>query len=85
MEKSANFVTRRVLEHTLLIPMNAFKEGDFLRLNESGSYLWNNLDKFPDEPSMVQALMDRYAIDMETAKAGVEGFIQGLNQFKVIQ
>ena len=65
--------------------MNTFNEGDFLRLNESGSYLWNNLETFSSKDSMIKALQDRYGIDDTTARSGVESFIAGLEQFKAVQ
>lgn len=85
MEKSANFITREVLEHTLLIPLNAIDGGEFLRLNESGSYLWRNLENFASAEQMIQALENRYQIQRGQAEQGVADFLAALKQFQVIQ
>lgn len=87
MEKSANFITRQILDHTLLIPIRAIEQVDgvFLKMNESASFLWNRIETFQTKEQMTQALVDRYHIDFEQAAIGVDSFLGELEQFKVIQ
>ncbi len=44
-------------------------------LNETGTFLWRNIEKGMDEEMLTKALTDEYEVDAETAKADVAEFV----------
>lgn len=44
-------------------------------INETGAFLWKNLEKGTDEVELVSALMEEYEVDEETAKTDVAEFV----------
>lgn len=44
-------------------------------LNETGTFLWRNIEKGMDEEKLVKALLDEYEVDEKTAKADVAEFV----------
>lgn len=44
-------------------------------LNETGTFLWRNIEQGMDEEMLVNALLDEYEVDEETAKADVAEFV----------
>lgn len=44
-------------------------------LNETGAFLWKQLEVETNEENVVKALMDEYEVDEETAKADVSEFV----------
>lgn len=44
-------------------------------LNETGTFLWRNIEKGMDEEMLINALTDEYEVDAETAKADVKEFV----------
>ena len=45
-------------------------------LNETGAFLWNQIEQGQDEEGMVKALMGEYEVDEETAKNDVQEFVK---------
>lgn len=45
-------------------------------LNETGAFLWKQLEVETNEENVVKALMDEYEVDEETAKADVSEFVK---------
>ena len=44
-------------------------------LNETGVFLWRNIEKGMDEDALVKALLEEYEVDEETAKKDVKEFV----------
>ena len=44
-------------------------------LNETGTFLWKNIENGMDKEMLKNALMDEYEVDEETAKTDVEEFV----------
>lgn len=44
-------------------------------LNETGAFLWRNIEKGMNEESLVKVMLEEYEVDEETAKADVKEFI----------
>lgn len=45
-------------------------------LNETGAFLWKQIEQGIDEENIVKALMDEYEVDEETAKNDVGEFVK---------
>ena len=44
-------------------------------LNETGAFLWKQMETETDKETVVKALMEEYDVDEETAKEDVEEFV----------
>ena len=44
-------------------------------LNETGAFLWRNIEKGMNEESLVKVMLEEYEVDEETAKADVKEFV----------
>ena len=82
MKIKENFVLRQVAGAWVVLPLGSatLDFNGMLSLNESGLLLWRLLEVGKDADDMVDALLQAYDVDRETAKADVEEFLN-----KVIQ
>lgn len=46
-----------------------------IRLNPTGAFLWKLLEKDTDEAAMVNAMLDAYETDKETAENDIRAFV----------
>ena len=51
-----------------------------VRLNDTGAFLWKQLESGSDEPSLVSAMLEKYDVTEETAKKDVEAFLSKIRQ-----
>lgn len=49
-----------------------------IKLNETGTLMWNTLAAGCDETGLLKAVLDEYNIDENTAKADISAFIEKL-------
>ncbi len=76
------FLLRQVGDQNVVVPIGE-ESRDFngiIRLNETGSYLWENLQSETTEKALVAAMLLEYDIDEATAAADVAGFIETLKE-----
>lgn len=60
------------------------ESGTYYALNESGSYVWDELSKGADGDSLPEALAARYGVDPEEARSAVDGIVGELLERKLI-
>lgn len=77
MKRTPNFLLRDVAGALVIVPVGeavtAFP--GMMTLNATGAYLWELLETEQTVESLAEALVARYEVDMETAKADVEAFV----------
>jgi hypothetical protein len=73
---------RKVLDDWLVIPVgkNATEDSYMLTLTESCAYLWKMLENEAGEGELIEALLDRYEVDRETAAGDVRKFLTDLKR-----
>ncbi len=86
MEIKKQVILRSVAGEHMLIPVGetVFQYNGIFMLTESGKILWENIVKGADEEGLVQALVQEYEIDYDTAKADVQEFLEMLKAFEII-
>jgi len=79
-------VARKTGEEYVLIPVsNNIADMDSLyTLNESGAFLWEQIDGKKSAGDLINALMNEYDVDYETALSDVTGFLDNLKKYLVI-
>ena len=87
MKIKDGFILREVAGSYLVVAVgNAVKEfGGIVNLNETGAFLWRLLEKSSTESEMVDALLNEYEVDRETAEKDVKAFVQKLTEAKLVK
>ena len=81
MKIKNGFVLRNVAGQTVVLPTgDELNLSVMVTLNETGAFLWKQLENENDEAGLVAALLAEYDVDETTAKNAVEGFVAKLNK-----
>ena len=77
MHVTPGFVVRKIASETIAIPAGAAARAlsGLLALNGSGEFLFGLLQTEQTEDSLVQAMLDTYEIDPDTARVDVVEFL----------
>ena len=86
MKIKTGFILRSVGGNRMVVATGARSKafGGMIRLNESGSVLWNTLTKGATSEELVEALLGEYAVDRETAETDVSAFLGTLREAGVL-
>ena len=80
MKLKDGFVLREVAGEFVVLPSgDELDLNMMIVLNDSGAFLWEQLNAEKDEDALVRALLAEYDVDEETAKKAVAGFVKKLN------
>lgn len=78
MKTKSGFILRAVGDSYIIVPVGAEaqKFNGIIRLNSTGKFLWELLEKGSDEEELVKALVAEYDADEETARRDVKAFVK---------
>ena len=87
MKVKEGFVLGEVGGQNVVIPVGAASNtfNGMIKLNETGRFLWNQLQKEITEEELVQALAEKYDVDASQATQDVQSFIEILKKPGVIE
>lgn len=87
MRVSKDLILREVAGEYILIPVGkaALEIHGMINLSESAVLLWKKLQEDCTEEELVQALLNEYDIDRETAAADVRELIEQMQKIGVIE
>lgn len=87
MKIKKNFMLRSVAGESIVIAVgDAAKDfGGMIKLNETGAFLWKQLESDSTEDALVKAMLGAYETDEETAKKDVKAFISALEKAELIE
>ena len=81
MKLKDGFILREVAGQTVVLPTGEeLNLNMMITLNETGAFLWKQLENENDQAGLVAALLAEYDVDEATAKNAVEGFVAKLNE-----
>lgn len=87
MKIKNGFILREVAGSYLVVAVGeavkTFK--GIINLNETGAFLWKQLEKDATEEDLVKALTAEYEVAEETAKKDVKLFVQKLQEAQLIK
>lgn len=86
MKIKEGFMLKQVCEEFMVVPVGAASV-DFksvIRLNETGAFLWNLLEKGATKEDMLKDILDEYDVSAEIASADIDTFILKLNDAGII-
>ena len=86
MKLKEGFLLRQIAGQTVVLPTRGdLNLNMMITLNETGAFLWQQLQKETDEAALIAALLQEYAVDEATAAASVTGFVQKLQKNKFLE
>ena len=81
MKIKNEFILREVAGETVVIPTgDTLDLNMMITLNETGAFLWKQLEQDTDETAMVASLLGEYDVDEETARTSVAAFVAKLRE-----
>ena len=82
MKVKNGFLLRQVVEQYVVVAVGEESRNfnGIIRLNETGAFLWENLQQDIPEKELVRIMLLEYDIDGATAEADVRNFIETLKE-----
>lgn len=87
MVRNNNFLLRSVGSDYFLVPTGhqAIKTKGIIRLNDTGSFLWNKLDKDVTVEELAKSLAEYFNLSIDDALFDVKGFIKAIKALDLIE
>lgn len=80
MKLKDGFLLRQVAGQTVVLPVGGDLDLNMMiTLNETGAFLWEQLQAQTDEAALVSALLGEYDVDQATARDCVAAFVKKLD------
>lgn len=77
MKIKNGFIMRSINNVNVVVPVGeAAGFSAMITLNGSGAFLWKLLETDTDEKSLIDAMLEKYDIDENTAKRDVSAFLE---------
>jgi methyltransferase-like protein len=85
--QSPSVVTRKTGNEYVLVPIanNIADMNSVYTLNETGAFLWEQLDGKKSVKDLIDTLISEYDVDYETAGADVFSFIEEMSKYLIIK
>ncbi len=84
MKLKDGFILRQVAGENVVLPSGDLDINAMITLNDTGAFLWKQLEQETDEDSLVNALLGEYDVDTETARLCVSSFTEKLRQYEFL-
>lgn len=86
MKLKNDFTLREITGDYIVVPIgeNYLDFGAVISLNETGAFLWTQLQNGCSSEELAQALVDEYGIDVAIASADANEFIELLKQHNLL-
>ena len=82
MKTKEGFILRSIAGSNIVVPVGtaAVDFNGMITLNDSGAFLWRELEKGGDADTLTAALLREYEVDEPTARLCAESFIEKLKE-----
>ena len=87
MKIDKQFILRKIAGDYVIIPTGktALEFNGMITVNEQGAFLWQQLFGETTEEQLVDALLNEYDVDSQTAQEDVSEFLQVLRHYDIIK
>ena len=87
MKVKEGFILRDMGGQPIVVSVGAASKtlNGMIKLNDSGKFLWEKLQKDVTEEELAEALVEKYEISKETASADVKAFVETLKKPGIIE
>jgi hypothetical protein len=78
----SKFVAREVGDELILVPIsnNVAKMNELFTMNETGKFIWENINENTTVLELENAMTEAFTIDNETARKDIETFLNQLEK-----
>jgi len=86
LSHSPSVVTRKSGNEYVLVPIsnNIADMNSVFTLNETGAFIWEQIDGTKDLKEIIEAVINEYDTDNKTAEADVFSFIENMHKYLII-
>jgi hypothetical protein len=86
MKIDKQFILRKIAGDYVIIPTGktALEFNGMITVNEQGAFLWQQLSGETTEEQLVDALLNEYDVDRQTAQEDVSEFLQVLQHYDIL-
>ncbi len=86
MKLVEGFVLKNIADTFVVVPLgtNTVSFRSIISLNESGAFLWSQLETEKTEDELLSAMLKEYDIDEATAKEDIAAFIDNLKKAELL-
>ncbi len=86
MKLKQEFVLRQVAGENLLIPVAGLNDTfrGIITLNETGTFIWKQMESGKEEPEIVEALLEEYEVSAEQAAKNVADFCENFRRLDIL-
>ncbi len=87
MKISKEFALREIAGNYIVIPVgeNAVDFKAMITLNETGAFLWKQLQEEKTHRELLDAMLEEYDVDKGTANTDIEKFIEKLKTAGILE
>lgn len=86
MKIAEGFALKTIADNNVVVPTgtNTVSFRSIISLNETGAFIWKQLERDNSEESVVNALVKEYDIDEETARSDVKDFVEAMRSANLL-
>jgi methyltransferase-like protein len=87
VSQSSSIVTRKTGNEYVLVPItnNIADMNSVYTLNETGAFIWEQIDGKRSVRDLIEVMITEYEIDKEAATEDVLSFIEEMNRYLIIK
>lgn len=87
MRTKKGFMLRTVADRNIVVAVGkaSLEFNGLITLNETGAFLWKKLAEGCSYDELLQSLLDEYEVDEETAKNGIDAFLETARNADLIE
>ncbi len=85
--RSLSVVTRKAGKEYIVVPVsnNIADMNSVYTLNETGAFIWDQIDGEKNVEEIISALISEYDIENDTAMSDVLSFLEKMNKFLILR
>lgn len=87
MKIKSDYLLRKVADSYVVVPVGkaTVDFNGMINLNETGAFLWRQLQKGANEETLLKAMLSEYDVDEETAAEGIGSFLSKLREADLLE
>lgn len=86
MKIEKEFILREIAGDYVIVPtgQTALEFNGLITVNELGAFIWKQLQQDITEEELIQAILEEYEVDQETARHDVKEFLNKLTECRIL-
>lgn len=87
MKISKEFALREIAGNHIVVPFGekAVNFNAMITLNETGAFLWKKIEEGKNKDQLLEAMIEEYEVDNETARIHIEEFCEKLKSAGILE